>query len=76
MSAIKKDYKNLAIVYCEKYGIINYKLNKNLLIYNVSYHAYLGSPHYTIQHTINLDDMSHSSKQLKRYDANGIYNRN
>lgn len=73
---IETDYNAIALAYCERYGIVKYKVKHNLLIYNVSYPAYLDNPHYTIQHTINLDDMSHTSKQLKRYDANGIYNRN
>ena len=68
-------YSQRALQYSEKYGIIEYRIKGNLMIYNVSYPAYLGNPHYTIQHTINLDDMSHTSKQLKRYDARGVHNR-
>lgn len=68
-------YEDKALLYCEKYGIIEYRVKKNLLIYNVSYPAYLCNPHYTIQHTINLDTMQHTSKQLARYDAKGVYNR-
>lgn len=70
-----KDYDTIALCYCEQYGIIEYKVKGNLLIYNVSYPAYLGNPRYTIQHTINLDNMSHTSKQLKRYSSWGSNNR-
>lgn len=42
-------YEQRAIQWCERYGIVEYKLNKNLLVYNVSYPAYLGNPHYTIK---------------------------
>ena len=72
---MKTDYQVKATLYCEQYGIIQYRVKGNLLIYNVSYPAYLNQPHYTIQHTINLDTMQHTSKQLARYDAKGAYNR-
>lgn len=68
-------YEQRAIQWCERYGIVEYKLNKNLLVYNVSYPAYLGNPHYTIKHTINLDTMHETTQQLKRYDPKGVYNR-
>ena len=34
-------YEQRALQWCERYGITEYKLNKNLLVYNVSYPAYL-----------------------------------
>lgn len=70
-----KDYELLARMYAERYGIVNYRVKGNTIIYNVSYSAYLSNPRYTIQHTVNLDNNSHTSKQLKRYDKQGIYNR-
>ena len=69
------NYEQKAIAYCEQYGIVEYKITKNLLIYNLSYTACLNNPHYTIQHVINLDDIRHTSKRLKRYDPKGCYNR-
>lgn len=68
-------YEQRAVQWCERYGIVEYKLNKNLLVYNVSYPAYLGNPHYTIKHTVNLDTMQETTQQLKRYDPKGVYNR-
>lgn len=68
-------YEQRAIQWCERYGIVEYKLNKNLLVYNVSYPAYLGNLHYTIKHTIDLDTMQETTQQLKRYDPKGAYNR-
>lgn len=68
-------YEQRALQWCERYGITEYKLNKNLLTYNVSYPAYLSNPHYTIKHTVNLDTMQETTQQLKRYDPKGIYNR-
>lgn len=68
-------YEQRAIQWCERYGIVEYKLNKNLLVYNVSYPAYLGNPHYTIKHNVDLDTMQETTQQLKRYDPKGVYNR-
>lgn len=68
-------YEQRAIQWCERYGIVEYKLKKNLLIYNVSYPAYLGNSHYTIKHIVNLDTMQETTQQLKRYDPKGAYNR-
>lgn len=75
LDTMKKDYAMIALLYCEEYGIVEYKVNGNTLVYNVSFPAYLNNPRYTVQHTINLDDMSHSSRQLKRYDPKGALNR-
>ena len=63
-------YEQRAIQWCERYGIVEYKLK-----YNVSYPAYLGNPHYTIKHTVDLDTMHEITQQLKRYDPKGVYNR-
>lgn len=68
-------YEQRAIQWCERYGVVEYKLNKNILTYNVSYPAYLNNPHYTIKHIVNLDTMQETTQQLKRYDPKGAYNR-
>lgn len=68
-------YEQRALQWCEQYGVVEYKLNKNVLEYNVSYPAYLGNPHYSIKHIVNLDTMQETAKQLKRYDPKGVYNR-
>ena len=72
---MRKDYNNIALAYCEKYGIIEYRVKGNLLIYNISYPAYLYNPRYTIQHTVNLDTGREETKQLKRYDSKASVNR-
>lgn len=68
-------YEQRALQWCEQYGVVEYKLNKNVLEYNISYPAYLGNPHYTVKHIVNLDTMQETTKQLKRYDQKGVYNR-
>lgn len=68
-------YEQRAQEYVEKYGIINYRIEKTFLVFNVSYPQYLGNPRYTIQHRVNLETMQETTHQLKRYDPKGAYNR-
>ena len=72
---INKNYEEIALRYAERYGIIEYKVIKNIMRFNVSYPAYLGNPRYTIQHEINLDTGAEKTKQLKRFDSKGLHNR-
>ena len=44
-----KNYESRALSYAERYGIIEYKVIKNIMRFNVSYPAYLGNPRYTVQ---------------------------
>lgn len=70
-----KDYAQLAIVWAEKYGIVEYRVKGKYMIYNKSYLAYLYEPRYTVQHTVDLDAMKElPTKRLKRYDPKGRYN--
>lgn len=62
--------------YAEQYGIINYKVKDSQMIYNVSYQAYLSNQRYTAQHIDNLDTLKEQTKRLKRFDSNGLVNRN
>lgn len=68
-------YKSRAIEYAEEYGIIEYRIKGNTMIYNVSYPKYLNQPRYTIQHIVNLDNFTSTTKTLQRYDSRGVYNR-
>lgn len=69
------NYELVARQFAEKYGIIDYRVKGNFMIYNVSYPAYLSNPRYTIQHTVNLQTGKESTRQLKRYDSKGVVNR-
>lgn len=69
------NYGAIALAYCEQYGIVKYKVEKGVLIYNVSYPAYLSNPRYTIQHKVDLATGNHTSQKLARYNKNGEYNR-
>lgn len=68
-------YQARAIEYAEKYGIVEYRVKGNTMIYNVSYPAYLNNPRYTVQHIVILDTFNSTTKILKRYDPKGVYNR-
>ena len=70
-----KNYEGIAAEYCERYGIVEYRVKSNMLIYNVSYNAYLNNPRYTIQHRVNLDTFVSTSKKLGKFDRKGLYNR-
>lgn len=67
--------KRIAIHYAETHGIVQYRLNGWVLIYNVSYPAYLSTPRYTIQHRVNLRDNNETTRVLSRYDPKGELNR-
>lgn len=70
-----KDYDAIALGFAEKYGIIEYKVMRNKMIFNISYPAYLSNPRYTVQHEINLDTGIEITRKLKRFDAKGLVNR-
>lgn len=73
--AVKKDYSAIAVQYAERYGIVNYRVTGNIMIFNVSYPQYLSNPRYTIQHRIDLDTGRESTRKLGRFDSKGLANR-
>ena len=69
------NYEYQARFWAETYGIINYKVKGNKMIYNKSYRAYLSNPAYTVQHTVNLDTMKEEpTRILKRVVKDGFQN--
>ena len=76
MTLREKEQQNKAIRYAETYGIVHYRVQGNYMIYNVSYPKYLNNPRYTVQFKVDLNTgKTVESKQLKRYDPKGVYNR-
>lgn len=69
-----KSYEDKAIEYCEKYGIIQYKISNGTLVYYANYPAYLGSKKRTYKVTVDLDNMEEKRVELKRYNPEGNYN--
>ena len=71
-----KDIEMRASAWAEEHGIVKYRTQGPYLIYNVSYPAYLSEPRRTYQFKVDLrSNKTVESKQLKRYDPNGVYNR-
>ena len=69
------DYDRIATIYAEEHGIVLYRVNRNIMIYNVSYSAYLGNPRFTVQHRVNLDTGKEEIVTLKRFDKKAVVNR-
>lgn len=72
---IKLGYSELAHLFAEKYGVVQYKVQKNLMIYYVSYPAYLSNSRYTVKYIVNLDTYQTESQVMKKYMKCGEYNR-
>lgn len=69
-------YEKLAIRWAEEHGIVEYRVSGRFLIYNVSYPAMAREPRRTYQFKVDLEaGKTVESKQLKRYDLKGVYNR-
>lgn len=72
----QKTQQSTADKWAEEHGIVKYRVQGWYLIYNVSYPAYLAEPRRTYQFKVDLHSgKTVESKQLKRYDPKGIYNR-
>lgn len=71
----KECYRNKAIAIAEKYGVIEWKVHKNIMTWLVSYRAYLSNPRYTVKHIYNLDTNQYTTEVLKRYNSKGEINR-
>jgi hypothetical protein len=68
-------FEDKAILWAERYGIIDYRIKGHYMVYNKSYPATMCEPHYTIQHTVDLVTMQElPTKKLKRFDRNGYNN--
>lgn len=63
-----------AIQYCEKYGVIDYKITPTQLIYYANYPAYLYDKRRTYKVTIDLSTMQEKRTLLKRWNVKGNVN--
>lgn len=67
-------YEERALRWAEQYGIIEYKVQGNKMIYVQTYGGGCEKP-YTVKSTINLDTMTTESRiKLKRLNRKGYYN--
>lgn len=67
-------YEERAIQWADRYGIVEYKVQGNKMIYVQTYGGGYEKP-YTMKSTINLDTMTTESRvKLRRMSRKGYYN--
>ena len=67
-------YEERAIQWAERYGIVEYRVQGNKMIYVQTYGGGYEKP-YTMKSTINLDTMTTESRvKLRRMSRKGYYN--
>lgn len=66
--------KQKAISFCEKYGIIDYKVQGNTLVYYRN-DAVAQGVYRTYKHTVNLNTMGETVMELKKLNRKGFINR-
>lgn len=69
-----REYIDKAIQYCEKYGIVEFRVAGGKLIYYANYPDYLSQKRVTYKVTVNLDTMEESRVELKRFNKVGNAN--
>ena len=67
-------HEKRAILFCETYGIIEYQIKGNELIYYRN-SAIAQGVYKTYKHVVNLDTMEESVKELKRLNKKGYSNK-
>lgn len=66
--------EQIALEYAEKYGIIEYKVNGNRMIYYANYPEYLSEPKRTYKVTVRLNTLKEERQLLKYWNPKGNYN--
>lgn len=67
--------ENKAIEYVEKYGIIDYMIKGNKLIYYTDHRDYVGQKiPTTYKAVVNLKTMKETRIRLKKHNKRGLYN--
>ena len=63
-----------ALLYAEKYGILDYKIKGNRMIYYANYPEHLSEPRKTYKVTVRLDTMKEERQRLTKWRAEGNAN--
>ena len=63
-----------AIEYAEKYGILDFNVKGNRMVYYANYPAYLSEPNRTYKVIVRLDTMKEERKLLNKYYPKGNAN--
>lgn len=66
--------EQIALEYAEKYGIIEYKVKGNRMIYYANYPEYLSEPRYTMKVTVRLNTLKEERQRLTKWNPKGNYN--
>lgn len=66
--------EQIALEYAEKYGIIEYKIKGNRMIYYANYPEYLSEPRYTMKVTVRLNTLKEERQKLTKWNPKGNYN--
>lgn len=74
MNNIITMHEKRAMLFCETYGITEYKVKGNQLIYYRN-SAIAQGIYKTYKHTVNLDTMQENVVELKRLNKEGFRNR-
>lgn len=70
-----KNYEVLASKYAEEYGIIEYKVDGNKMIYYANYPEYMSEKRRSYKVAVNLDEMKEESRVLlSKWNKNGNHN--
>lgn len=64
----------IALQYAEKYGIVEYKVKGNRMIYYANYPAYLAEPRYTMKVTVRLNTLKEERQKLNKWYPKGNAN--
>ena len=71
---MKHNYEEEALLYAEKYGILDYKVKGSSMIYYANYPKYLAKPRRTYKVTYNLKSKTETRVLLKRWNKLGNVN--
>ena len=76
---MKKDYNQIALMYAQQFGILDYKVKGKYMIFNQNYinREFVGtwiSKPCTYQRKVNLDTLKTETIKLKRTNRNGWNN--
>jgi hypothetical protein len=64
----------IALQYAEKYGILDYKVKGNRMIYYANYPAYLSEPRRTYKVTVRLNTLKEERQLLTKWNPKGNHN--
>ena len=70
----KEQKEQRALEYAEKYGIIDYKVDGNKMIYYANYPEYLAEPKRTYKVIVRLNTMKEERQLLRYWNKKGNAN--